>query len=161
MKRFLLSLGVVAAMLLATSAAYANTVQIRWTDCADDGGVANITFACAANTGNRAFQTPLGTKHAFQGWADMFLTTPADGLQDRHAGLTAPLFGGTLQAWYHDFVADRGGAGLGRELDLSYAHALPWSKRLSGLVKLARYRADAAGPTVDTDKAWLQLQYTY
>lgn len=57
MKRYLLSLGVVAAMLFVTSAAYANTVQIRWTDCEGDGGVDNITFACASNVGNRAFQT--------------------------------------------------------------------------------------------------------
>ena len=111
--------------------------------------------------GNRAFQTPLGTKHAFQGWADQFLTTPADGLRDRYVGVTAPLLGGSLQAWYHDFIADRGNVDFGRELDLSYQHRLPWSKRLTALAKLARYRSDDATRTADTDKAWLQLQYTY
>ena len=30
----------------------------------------------------QAFQTPLGTNHAFQGAADRFLTTPRDGIQD-------------------------------------------------------------------------------
>lgn len=113
------------------------------------------------NVGNRAFQTPLGTRHAFQGWADLFLTTPADGLEDRYVGITAPLWGGSVQAWYHDFVADRGDADFGRELDLSYQHRLPWSKRLTALGKLARYRSDDATRTVDTDKAWLQVQYTY
>lgn len=111
--------------------------------------------------GNRAFQTPLGTKHAFQGWADQFLTTPADGIQDRHVGLTTPLLGGNLQARYHDFVADRGDADFGREFDLSYQHRLPWSNRLTALAKLARYRSDDRARTVDTDKAWLQVQYTY
>ena len=47
-------------------------------------------------SGNRAFQTPLATKHAFQGWADQFLTTPADGIEDAYLGVTAPLLGGLL-----------------------------------------------------------------
>ena len=115
----------------------------------------------ANGTGNRAFQAPLGTRHAFQGWADLFLTTPADGLQDRYVGVTAPLWGGSVQAWYHDFVADRGDGDYGRELDLSYQHRLPWSSRLTALAKLARYRSDDATRTVDTDKAWLQLQYAW
>ena len=108
-----------------------------------------------------AFQTPLGTKHAFQGWADQFLTTAADGIQDRYIGATTPLWGGQLQAWYHEFIADRGGVDFGRESDLSYQHRLPWSPRLTALAKLARYRSDDATRTVDTYKAWLQLQYTY
>jgi len=124
-------------------------------------GVETLGAGSATATGNRAFQTPLGTRHAFQGWADQFLTTPADGLRDRYVGATAPLWGGTLQAWYHDFVADRGDADVGRELDLSYQHRLPWSPRLTALAKLARYRSDDATRTVDIDKAWLQLQYTY
>jgi len=32
---------------------------------------------------NHAFQTPLATLHAFQGWADKFLTTPRGGAQVR------------------------------------------------------------------------------
>ena len=111
--------------------------------------------------GNRAFQTPLGTKHAFQGWADQFLTTAADGIQDRYTGATTPLWGGQLQAWYHEFTADRGGVDFGREFDLSYQYRLPRSPRLTALAKLARYRSDDATRTVDTYKAWLQLQYTY
>ena len=31
---------------------------------------------------NKTFDTPLGTNHAFQGWADLFLITPADGIRD-------------------------------------------------------------------------------
>ena len=40
-----------------------------------DGGVA-------------AFQTPLATLHAFNGWADLFLTTPARGLRAWWASVT-------------------------------------------------------------------------
>ncbi|VXB85889.1 conserved exported hypothetical protein [Pseudomonas sp. 8AS] len=109
--------------------------------------------------GNRAFQTPLATKHAFQGWADQFLITPADGVEDAYAGVTVPLLGGSLQAWYHDFRAEQGSSQYGEEIDLSYAHPIPGVKGLVGLVKYASYDADDFA--VDADKAWLQLQYSY
>ncbi|WP_422579734.1 hypothetical protein [Pseudomonas sp.] len=109
--------------------------------------------------GNRAFQTPLATKHAFQGWADIFLTTPADGVKDAYVGATVPLLGGSLQAWYHDFRAEQGSSQYGEEINLSYAHPIPGVKGLVGLVKYASYDADDFA--VDTDKAWLQLQYSY
>jgi hypothetical protein len=109
--------------------------------------------------GNRAFQTPLATKHAFQGWADIFLLTPADGVEDAYVGFTAPLLGGSLAAWYHDFSAEQGGSQYGDEIDVSYAHPIPGVKGLVGLVKYARYDADDFA--VDTDKLWLQAQYSY
>lgn len=110
-------------------------------------------------SGNRAFQTPLATKHAFQGWADVFLTTPAGGVKDAYVGASTALLGGTLQAWYHDFRAEEGSSQYGEELDLSYGHAIPGIKGLTGLVKYARYDADEF--SVDTDKLWVQLQYSY
>ncbi len=109
--------------------------------------------------GNRAFQTPLATKHAFQGWADIFLLTPPDGIKDAYVGGSAPLFGGTLAAWYHDFRAERDSSQYGEEIDVSYAHAVPGVKGLVGLIKYASYDADDFA--VDTDKFWVQLQYSY
>lgn len=109
--------------------------------------------------GNRAFQTPLATKHAFQGWADLFLLTPADGIEDAYIGATLPLLGGSLQAWYHEFRAEQGSSRYGQEIDLSYAHPIPGVKGLVGLAKYASYDADEFA--VDTDKLWLQLQYSY
>lgn len=108
---------------------------------------------------NRAFQTPLATKHAFQGWADVFLTTPADGIKDAYVGGSMPLLGGTLQAWYHDYRAERGSQQYGEEVDLSYSRAIPLVKGLVATVKYANYDADDF--SVDTDKLWAQLQYTY
>jgi len=112
-----------------------------------------------AGPGNRAFQTPLATKHAFQGWADIFLLTPADGVEDAYVGFTAPLLGGSLAAWYHDFSAEQGSSQYGDEIDVSYAHPIPGVKGLVGLVKYASYDADEF--SVDTDKFWLQAQYSY
>src|SRR5690606_40934454 len=34
--------------------------------------------------GNRAFQTPLATRHAFQGWADVFLDRKSTRLNSSH-----------------------------------------------------------------------------
>src|SRR5690606_34434902 len=113
-----------------------------------------------SGAGNRAFQTPLATKHIFQGWADVFGTTPAQGLDDAYVGAAVPLGGGSLQAWYHDFSPERGGGSYGREIDLSYARPIPRVDGLAGLVKLASYRSDDAR-TADMDKLWVQVQYTY
>ena len=44
--------------------------------------------------GSKGFTTPLATLHRFQGWADKFLATPADGIDDRY--LTA---GVSRQQW--------------------------------------------------------------
>ena len=128
------------------------------TDVALKGGV-EVLGGDSSATGNRAFQTPLATKHAFQGWADTFLLTPADGVQDVYVGGSLPLFGGTLQAWYHDFRAERGSRQYGEELDVSYSRAIPLVKGLVATVKYAGYDADDFA--VDTEKVWAQLQYTY
>ncbi|WP_312518742.1 alginate export family protein [Stutzerimonas nitrititolerans] len=109
--------------------------------------------------GNRAFQTPLATKHAFQGWADNFLLTPEKGIKDAYLGGSMPLLGGTLQAWYHDFRAERGSEQYGTEIDVGYSRPVPLLKGLVATVKYAAYDADDNG--VDTDKFWAQLQYSY
>lgn len=109
--------------------------------------------------GNRAFQTPLATKHLFQGWADLFLITPADGIRDSYVGGSVPLLGGSLQAWYHDFQADQGGDSYGQELDVAYSRPIPYVKNLVAMAKYARYDADDFA--VDTDKFWVQMQYRY
>ncbi len=109
--------------------------------------------------GNRAFQTPLATKHLFQGWADTFLTTPANGLEDTYVGVVAPVGGGMLQFWHHAYSEEQGGASHGNEVNVSYARAIPGMKKVNGLLKYARYDAGRGGTAMDTDKFWLQLQY--
>lgn len=113
--------------------------------------------------GGTAFQTPLATLHAFNGWADKFLVTPANGLDDRYASVSGKFGSGKLQdklgwtvAW-HDFDADRGGADYGREWDASLSFPLPGG--LSGLLKLADYQSD--GFARDTRKIWLQVEWAF
>ncbi|MGF6692521.1 hypothetical protein M2318_002593 [Metapseudomonas resinovorans] len=76
-------------------------------------------------------------------------------------GDAEPLAGGSLQAWYHDFETERNGDSYGSEIDLSYAHPIPGVKGLVGLIKYAAYDSDDRSRTVDTDKFWLQAQYSY
>ncbi len=56
------------------------------------------------------FRTPLATLHKFNGWADKFLGTPTNGLQDLSLSVTAVLGKFKLLGVYHDFSADTGGA---------------------------------------------------
>ena len=60
-------------------------------------------------TAMQGFQTPYATKHAFNGWVDMFLNTPTGGLDDRYATLAADLqpYGVKLMAMYHTYSESR------------------------------------------------------
>lgn len=114
-----------------------------------------------------AFFAPLGTLHAFNGWADKFLaSTPAGGLCDASAtlGYTTPAFGKAMLV-YHDFetdVAMNGKSDLGSEWDMLYTNTIPGIKGLSGLAKAAYFKAgDVTGYTADVSKIWLQLSYKF
>ena len=45
-----------------------------------------LGFEVLEGDGTTAFQTPLATLHAFQGWADQFLVTPGAGVDDAWDG---------------------------------------------------------------------------
>ncbi|SDE11486.1 MULTISPECIES: alginate export family protein [Kordiimonas] len=107
-----------------------------------------------------AFQTPLATLHAFNGWADKFLGTPANGLEDVFVSVAYKVpgdgaFGGTLfKAVYHDFSSDTGGISYGSEIDFLVSKKI--NKYLTASVKAAFYNADSF--SADTDKIWFTLQ---
>lgn len=80
------------------------------------GASYQIRYERLGGDGATAFQTPLATLHAFQGWADVFLTTPPEGLDDYslQARWTLPAPGerrAQLALAAHEF---RGGGGAGR-----------------------------------------------
>ncbi len=105
--------------------------------------------------GDKGFATPLATLHAFNGWADRFLSTPANGLDDRFLGLSGALGKARWAVIGHDYRATRGGADHGREWNASLAYPLPFG--LSAMVKYADYRSDGFG--TDVRKLWLQLEW--
>lgn len=78
-----------------------------------------------SDNGVKAVTTPYATLHKFNGWADKFLVTPNDGLQDFYVdvtykvkGMNGPLayFNGTLlKAQYHTYESDFGSTDYGTE----------------------------------------------
>jgi hypothetical protein len=115
--------------------------------------------------GTRGFSTPLATLHKFQGHADVFLTTPANGIVDRYATLSydtkledaGPVTGLTAAVTYHDFEAERTSASFGSETDVELVARMGdhWSTG----IKYATYDGEGAFP--DRDKLWLTVEFKY
>ena len=107
--------------------------------------------------GVTAVQTPLATLHKFNGWADVFLSTPVNGLADRYlkgkVGLSGPdwLRGSHFQIIYHDFYSTRGSLHYGSEWDTQLARS--FGKHLTLAVTYANYRSK--GYARNTRKLWL------
>jgi Alginate export len=103
---------------------------------------------------NRTFDTPLGTNHAFQGWADLFLVTPKDGIRDVFGTAHALFDQGNLilTGIYHDFSDDTGAIHYGDEWD--FQALMKFGKHYSVLAKYAYYNADKFN--TDTQKVWVQ-----
>ena len=111
--------------------------------------------------GALGFSTPLATLHIFQGWADVFLTTPANGIDDRYVrasyGFAPPAVADRITATlvYHDFRAER----------LSTHYGDEWDAQLEALVtpnvtvgaKYADFDGDVAFP--DKTIFWLYASY--
>ena len=108
---------------------------------------------------NVGFKTPLATLHAFNGWADLFLTTPAAGLRDTYAKVTANLpWAGPLVAFYHQFDSAAGRIDFGHEFDLQLTHK--FGQSVTVLVKFADFRrVSLAQPNVR--KFWASVEYAY
>ncbi|MEG3152290.1 alginate export family protein [Sphingomonas sp. ZT3P38] len=108
-----------------------------------------------------SFQTPLATLHKFNGWADKFLVTPADGLRDAYASAgygwkkVGPFASIDLIAAYHRFDSDRADQHYGDEIDLQ---ASVRRGRYTALAKYASYNADRFA--TDTKKFWLSLEWS-
>jgi hypothetical protein len=112
--------------------------------------------------GVKGFTTPVGTLHKFQGWADKYLTTPADGIVDRYINVgyklkaPAPLDALSAIAVQHWYEAERISLDYGSELDVLLQ--AKWH-HFSGAIKYADYRADHFA--TDTAKLWAQVEYAW
>ena len=132
-----------------------------------DVGPLGVTLAhemLASDGGDAAFQTDLATKHGFNGWADVFLTTPAEGLVDTHLMLDTQLDGEVnLALRYHRFRSDSGSLDYGNELNLQLTRS--WGAYTLG-AKMARFHADEIDqvdntPDDDVDRYWLWAEMKF
>jgi len=108
------------------------------------------------SAGGQGFTTSLATLHGFQGWADVFLATPAAGIEDLYFKGSYKAGGFNFKIVYHDFSTDEGGFDLGTELDFVVTKKL--SKNLSGMLKYADFSSDNAA-YASRDKLWLMFSY--
>ena len=116
-------------------------------------------------SGGRGFATPLATLHAFQGWADVFLNTPASGVRDLSLGVKGgglDLIEGARPAnfavFYHDFDTDNGRSSYGSEINAVFR--MPINDRLTFETKGAVFNGADAGPA-DRTKLWLSLEVRF
>lgn len=113
--------------------------------------------------GTTALQTPLATLHKFNGWADKFLNTPANGLRDLYGDIVvkpggpAWLKGTIFRALYHDYKSTRGDLDYGKEWNFLIARSL--GKHVSVSLKYADYDSD--GFATDTQKFWFTTQFKF
>jgi len=107
-----------------------------------------------SDDGAYGFQTPYGTKHAFNGWADKFLVTPATGLRDTFytLGVNVLPYAVNLLAVYHDYEADQGSGDFGSEWNLQAVKV--FSPRYTAGLKFSAYDGSDL-PYRDTTKMWV------
>jgi hypothetical protein len=117
--------------------------------------------------GTVGFATPLATLHLFEGWADKFLTTPANGIKDPYGSigwtgthlLGLDSLGATLI--YHGFRAERVNVSYGSEWDAALTGK--W-RHYAALLQYANYTAASTTPIAiarNTSKFWAQLEYVW
>jgi hypothetical protein len=121
-----------------------------------------LGYELLGGDGTTAFTTPLATLHAFQGWADKFLATPAAGVEDAYVRFSYPFrkrgkfTSIAAVAVFHDYQADVGGTQFGEELNLQLVAR---TAKVALTAKYADYRA--VGLFTDTEKLWLSVDYAF
>ena len=111
-----------------------------------------------SDDGKAGFKTPLATLHAFNGFADLFLSTPKDGLEDIYVAAGYKFGPVPVKLIYHDFESDEGGIDYGSEIDLVASYKI--SQNTTVLAKYANFESDWIGKP-DVDRFWLQLHFKY
>lgn len=122
------------------------------------GVTAKLSYEKLGGDGTYGFSTPLATGHAFQGWADKFLSTPADGIRDLFLTVSGKRYGVSVAVIYHSFSSDHGGYDYGDEMDMVAGR--DFGTYYGASLKYAAYHADSnpdnvGGPSTDVNKLWL------
>lgn len=121
-----------------------------------------VGYEVLGSQGGRAsFQTPLATLHAFNGWADVFLVTPPDGLEDLYflASTAALPFDVQGTALYHLFFSEDRSTDFGGEFDALLSKKL--TKNISLLGKLAVFHAESDRLPNHVQRYWVQAEVAF
>jgi hypothetical protein len=144
----------------------------------------------SSNNSKYAFQTPFGTNHLFQGWADKFLATPVEGIQDAFVTATYKYDDFLFFADYHVIISDENfhtvGSGastngdkFGKEWNAAVTYNV--NKNIMTKLEYSKFTEDDhyallatavpvgatniananRGRVRDTDKLWLTVMYTF
>ena len=105
----------------------------------------------------RGFAFPLATLHKFNGFADVFLNTPAGGLSDAYLSIGTELAGVKFAAAYHYFWDDGFDVTIGQEFDLVASKAI--TENVSILGKAAFFDGNGAQP--DVTRAIIEMNIKY
>jgi len=104
------------------------------------------------------FRTPLATLHAFQGWADKFLTTPDAGIDDIFVTVKYKAGKWNLTGVYHDFSSEASSVDYGTEFDLSAGTKLTDNY---GILFKGAFFSGETGGIPDTNKFWIMFTANY
>jgi hypothetical protein len=123
-----------------------------------------------ANTGTGGgrvgFKTPLASPHPFNGWAEVFVTHPADGLQDiyEYAQVTLP-YEIPIRFVYHKYYADYGNGDYGQEFDAVISKK--FGKYWSAMLEFAQYLGENKAPPAITathmnnQSVWATVEFIF
>ncbi len=129
--------------------------------------VLKFDYEVLSGNGTASFRTPIATGHAFQGWADRFLTTPGDGVEDAYFTAVVKAFGAKFIASYHMLESDNMSYDYGDELDLLAVKT--FKKHYTLGTKVAFYDSDRNATNIarggaraaDTTKIWAWAQIKF
>ena len=124
-------------------------------------------YELLSGNGATSFNTPLATGHAFQGWADRFLVTPADGIEDFYFTIAAKFLGFNFLGVYHDLSSDHDSYDYGSEIDVQLVR--PLTKHFTLGLKYSDYNADRntvnaarnGAIAKDVSKFWAWVEFKY
>jgi hypothetical protein len=146
---------------------FVNMVMVKFSHEVLEHDLGTLVAGGAAS--GAVFRTPLATGHAFQGWADNFLTAPGTGattggIEDNYFTMVATgKYNTKLIISYHMLEAETGSYDYGDEFDIWFTKK--FKKKYTLGIKYAAYDAssDAGNTTKATDlsKFWVYLAYKY
>lgn len=103
------------------------------------------------------FTTPLATLHKWQGWADKFLATPTDGIEQTYISAGGKWGRWTGSVSLLEFASKTGSSNYGTEIDAVVSYKASWGQTFA--LKAALY--DAEDFSVDTDKLWAFTVFSF